>query len=225
MNSATERMNIGGFRLNVNRPPDSAAGDSFLASFGATKKKPSSQSRERLDAEESHQLARIVPAPSQIPQIAAEATVRYNRPWCLGDGRDVDQLAVAGRDLPSAVEESHVAVIVEIGDRAHTPCSSPPETHGFEIGVNVFQNFGTHDCVVIAAVALDVQRVAYRKQLGKPSAEARVVNGYRAEIETAVSASILPQQRPREKSAAASDFENRSTSALQNAGNNLSEQR
>jgi hypothetical protein len=215
---------IVGFCLNVDRSPDSTAGDSILAPFGAAKEEPSSQSRKRLDAEESHQLARIVPAPSQITQIAAEATIWYNRSWCLSDVCDVDQLAVAGRDLPSGVEEPYVAVIVEIGDRAHTPCSGPPETHNFEIGVNVFEHFGTHDRVVIAGVALGVQRVADSKQLGKPSAEARVVSGYRAEIETAVSASILSQQHPREKSAAASDFENRSTSVLQNAGNNLSEQ-
>jgi hypothetical protein len=48
--------------------------------FFAEEQKPSTQPRKRLNSQITHKLTEIVSAPPQIPQVAGDPTIRYNRP-------------------------------------------------------------------------------------------------------------------------------------------------
>ena len=68
--------------------------------------KPSTQPRKCLNPEKAHKVIQICSAPPQIPQIAADAAVRYNRSWYLDDPLDIDEPTIACRDVAGGVEKN-----------------------------------------------------------------------------------------------------------------------
>jgi hypothetical protein len=78
--------------------------------------KPSSQPRKRLNAQKTHKVAEVSSAPPQIAQIAADATIRYNRSWYLDDSLDIDEPAIACPDLAGGVEKTDMSCVVKIRD-------------------------------------------------------------------------------------------------------------
>ena len=84
--------------------------------FCPEEQKPSAQPRKRLNSQETQKITGIVSAPPQVPQVAADATIRYNRSWYLENPLDIDEPAIAYRDLVGGVEETDMSRVVEIGD-------------------------------------------------------------------------------------------------------------
>jgi hypothetical protein len=78
--------------------------------------KPSAQPRERLNPQKTHKVVEILSAPSQVSQITADATIRYNRSWYLDNTLDIDEPAIACRDLAGGVEKTDMSCVVKIWD-------------------------------------------------------------------------------------------------------------
>lgn len=84
--------------------------------FVAEEQKPSTQPGKRLNPQKTDKLTRIVSAPPQIPQIAADTAIRYDGSWYLDDSLDIDEPAIACPDLAGGVEKTDMSCVVKIRD-------------------------------------------------------------------------------------------------------------
>src|SRR5437762_12250738 len=101
--------------------PPSATDPRAVLPLRAEEQKPSAEPGKRLNPEEAQKFTGIVPAPSEIAQVAADAAVRHDRPRYLDDRLDVDETTITGGHPLGMFEEADVAGVIEIGDRADAP--------------------------------------------------------------------------------------------------------
>src|SRR4029077_14285044 len=129
-------------------------------------------------------------------------SIWHDRPCDLDYGSDVDQLAVAFGHSVGGAEEYHVSIVIEIRNRADAPGSISPKADDVEIGRNMLQYLRAHDGVIVTGIRLRVKCIAAEEQLRTSGTICCIADRYRAEIEPAIGAAVLPQDHFRQKAVA-----------------------
>jgi len=185
---------------------------------------PSAQPRERLNPQKTHKVIEILSAPPQISQIAADATIRYDRSWYLDNTLDIDEPAIACRDLACGVEKTDMSCVVKIWDRTDAPCCVAPKSNNLKITIDVFQRFRANDRIVVARIRSAIKGVADKKELWTPGAVARIADRLGAEVEATVNAVVLLDDHLRQEATPTPDFENRRAAVISNVSDNFAKE-